>query len=124
MRPYIFLFKSLVFVFSGLLILAFFSFRPVPRLTNCNSKNIKATVINAYSTNTDHLVFELEGIEGKFYIHRLEKKAINEIKAQNLLINQEIEITYPKQWSIFDPFNRTKPIFKIICQEEIIFRES
>ncbi len=124
MKAYIFLFKSIFFVLTGLLILAVFSFRPAPKFSNCNSQKIKARVSKVYSVDKNNLVFELEDVKGKFYINLQQTLDINTVSVEDLLLNREVTITYPKHWTIFDPFNRVHPIFEISYQEEIIYTET
>ncbi len=124
MKQYLFLLKSLFFVSTVLLILAVFSFRPAPNLANCNSKQISAKIINVYAEGDDYLVFELQGIRGKFYIHKIENNSLSAVKAQDLLLDQEVTIVYPTYWTIYDPFSSTRPIFKMTYQHEIIYVET
>ncbi len=104
--------------------MAVFSFRPAPKISNCNSQKIQAKVIKVYASGSDNLVFELEDVKGKFYIKRGNSQMLTPTNVECKLLNQEVIITYPKNWTIFDPFNRVHPIFKMTFQKEVIFIET
>ena len=117
-RKWVFLVGGTIFFALGLL-----AFRPVPTPGENDCLSLRGLVTEINESGTKDVSFKLQGINKTFYVNRGLERGLDLDKLRGTLINEEIEIKYPKYWTPLDPTNSIRHISKIECKGQTIFTE-
>lgn len=109
---------GLIFLGMGVLFL-----RPVPVPDEKDCLSLKGKVTQIYEAGVKDVVFELQGLDRKFYINRGLERGLDLEKLRAALTDKEIVIMYPKYWTPLDPGNSVRHISKIVCDGKTVFTE-
>jgi hypothetical protein len=107
----------------GLFGLATLIFRPVTNPKEKDCSTLKGTVKEIYESGVKDVAFKLQGHDEEFYINRGLERGLDLKKLKAELINKDILIKYPKQWTPLDPFSSLRHVSKIELDGQTIFSE-
>ncbi len=106
-------------LFAAILI----SLKPVPNAPE-EKCAVSKGILSAIEEGSSYDIYlSLEGDDKRYYINRGMERglAINELKEQ--LVGQAVTVTYPKYWTVLDPFGKTRHIAKLEYQNQVLFSE-
>lgn len=109
-------FKTLVLPFIAgmvftLAVIAFLSFRPVPKATPENSHVIQGT-LDYFSTgdSKSDLYIYLERGEHFYYMNRAVVNGMDPVELTEKYEGKEISLTYVDHWSLMNPNSNIRPV--------------
>jgi hypothetical protein len=105
-------------------LLAAFTLRPVPTVTEKECLVIKGTVTNIYEGGVKDVVFVLKGQKETYYINRGIEQGLDLNALKKQLEGKEITIKYPDHWSLLNPNGRLRHIGKVEFEGKTIYNET
>src|SRR5687768_18411809 len=93
--------KWLVIPAAMLIVLIFFSFRPLPAATSENCVAVKGEVVKIVPYGSD-LVLTISGNDGYYYINRALDNGTKAEMLSSQLLNRSVTVYYIKHWSLLD----------------------
>jgi len=110
------------FVLLGLLMAL--ALRPVPSPSLQNSTKVTGKLIALEeSGGPGDVIMQLENNDVTFYINRGTERGVNPTIFQEQLLNQTITIYHAKHWTPLDPLNKTRHVYRIEFNDEILYDE-
>lgn len=106
-----------------LLLLFALGIRPVPQATKNNCKKFTGKVAQVYESGVKDVVIRFHNEAPKFYINRGLEQGLDLGELQEKLTGEEVHITYPSYWTVFDPQNKIKHLAKLEIDGEVIYSE-
>ncbi len=112
--------KALIFSASFLLLLVLIAMIPIPTATKENMNKVKGLVGEMYISGTSDIVLKLVDDDNVYYINHFQKLGINYTELKTMLLYQDVEIGFVKNWSIFGDVN-TKPVCLVKSNNQVMF---
>jgi len=126
LQPKIKKLKHIYWILIGgatLFVLGIMIFRPVPILPEKDLVVLKGRVTGVYEGGVKDVNLKLEGRSETFYVNRGLERGLNLQELKDQLINQDIIIKYPDQWSLLNSNKTSVHISKIEHLGMTIFTE-
>lgn len=116
--------RKLVLLFVFLLFIAVVAiFRPVPIVKEEKALTVSGVVEKIKLTKGNDFVFKLKNNPTKYYINRGIEVGLNYKEFENKILNQFVEVKYPKYWTPLDWNNTVRHISKISLGQKVLFNE-
>ena len=114
--------KWLLIPVAMLVVLIFFSFRPLPAGTAENCVAVKGEVVRLATEGSD-LVLTLSGNDGYYYINRALDNGVKTEILNNQVLNRPVTIYYIKHWSLLNFNGKTRHVARIEVNGETAYNE-
>ena len=114
--------KWLLIPVAMLVVLIFFSFRPLPAATAKNCVAVKGEVVRLATEGSD-LVLTLSGNNGYYYINRALDNGVKTEILNNQVLNRPVTIYYIKHWSLLNFNGKTRHVARIEVNGETAYNE-
>ena len=114
--------KWLLIPVAMLVVLIFFSFRPLPAATAENCVAVKGEVVKLATEGSD-LVLTLSGNDGYYYINRALDNGVKTEILNNQVLNRPVTIYYIKHWSLLNFNGKTRHVARIEVNGETAYNE-
>ena len=114
--------KWLLIPVAMLVVLIFFSFRPLPAATAENCVAVKGEVVRLATEGSD-LVLTLSGNNGYYYINRALDNGVKTEILNNQVLNRPVTIYYIKHWSLLNFNGKTRHVARIEVNGETAYNE-
>jgi hypothetical protein len=107
---------------AGLLSLALFLFRPLPKATLLNCGRITGQLVQIQEGGSKDIVFKLKDHNDTYYINRGLESGLT-LEEMKKLEGKEIGLYFVAHWTPFDAMHQVRHIAKVEVGDRIVYNE-
>lgn len=108
------------FILLGVILL--FTLSPVPIVSENQCKTVEGIVEDVFITQSQDIVFILEGSKKKYYINRGTEAGVQREEAL-AAAGKNVVIKYPEYFTLLDPNEKMRHLSRIDVEGKMLFNE-